>query len=85
MANLSHISSYHFISRQSRQQTSATSRRASGPVSVETRGFRDKIYIGERRKENRIYILKGQKRYLNFAFEKIHMYSNGVYNCKATM
>ena len=38
----SHISSYHFISCQSRQQTSATSRRASGPVSVEIRGFRDK-------------------------------------------
>ena len=41
VANLSHVSSYHFISRQSHQKTSAMSRRASGPVLVETCVFRD--------------------------------------------
>ena len=42
MAILSHTGCYQFISRQSPQQTSATSRGASDPVSVDSRGIRDK-------------------------------------------
>ena len=45
MAILSHTGCYQFISRQSPQQTSATSRGASGPVSVDSRGIRDKITL----------------------------------------
>ena len=36
-----------FISYQSRQQTSATSRRALGSISVETHGFCDKKIFGD--------------------------------------